>query len=146
MKVVKNKLAPPFQQAEFDIMYGQGISKGDLVDLGEDLIVDGRALIPFQEALGQGRENAKQALAEHKDIAAQIEGIRTHFDLPGAAPERQRRRDRGPRHRRRPSGIASALPSHPADSPSGATTSTLAHAGGRVMLALWGEGAQQTVR
>ena len=92
VKVVKNKLAPPFQQAEFDIMYGQGISKeGDLVDLGVDLgIVDkSGSWFSFQgERLGQGRENAKQALAEHKDIAAQIEGmIRTHFDLPGATPE-----------------------------------------------------------
>ena len=73
MKVVKNKVAPPFRQCEFDIMYGKGISKeGSLIDVGVDLeIVKKRgAWFTYEgDQLGQGRENARQFLAEHIDIA-----------------------------------------------------------------------------
>jgi recombination protein RecA len=76
-KVVKNKLAPPFRQAEFDIMYGRGISKeGSLIDVGVDIEIIKKAGAWFTyegEQLGQGRENARQFLAEHKDVAAEIE-------------------------------------------------------------------------
>jgi recombination protein RecA len=76
-KVVKNKLAPPFRLAEFDIIYGKGISKeGSLIDVGVDLEIVKKAGAWFTyegEQLGQGRENARQFLQEHKDIALEIE-------------------------------------------------------------------------
>ncbi len=76
-KIVKNKLAPPFRLAEFDIIYGKGISKeGSLIDVGTDLEIVKKAGAWFTyegEQLGQGRENARQFLAEHKDIAQEIE-------------------------------------------------------------------------
>ena len=77
VKVVKNKVAPPFRNAEFDIMYGEGISKeGDLLDLAvEKRIVEksGAWFAYGGERLGQGRENAKQFLKEHADIRQRIE-------------------------------------------------------------------------
>ncbi|MGH2723262.1 MAG: recombinase RecA [Actinomycetota bacterium] len=76
-KVVKNKLAPPFRQAEFDIIYGKGISKeGSLLDVGVDveIIRKSGAWFTYEgEQLGQGRENARQFLIEHKDMAREIE-------------------------------------------------------------------------
>jgi recombination protein RecA len=75
--VVKNKLAPPFRQVEFDIMYGEGISKvGELIDLGVKAGVVEKSGAWFSydsQRIGQGRENAKLFLREHKDIADQIE-------------------------------------------------------------------------
>lgn len=77
IKVVKNKVAPPFKQAEIDIMYGEGISKeGSIIDIGAELdIVDkSGAWYSFAgERLGQGRENAKQYLKEHQEICNTIE-------------------------------------------------------------------------
>ena len=77
VKVVKNKLAPPFRQVEFDIMYGEGISKvGELVDLGVKANVVEKAGAWFSydsTRIGQGRENAKQFLRDHPDMAASIE-------------------------------------------------------------------------
>ncbi|MCY0876396.1 MAG: recombinase RecA [Firmicutes bacterium] len=77
IKVVKNKVSPPFKQAEVDIMFGQGISRvGEIVDLGADLeiIQKSGAWYSFEEErLGQGKENAKQFLRDHPDIAAVIE-------------------------------------------------------------------------
>lgn len=86
VKVVKNKLAAPFREAEFDIMYGTGISReGDMLDLGVDLgIVDkAGAWYSYEgERLGQGRENSKATLAENTDIASAIEKkLRIHFEL-----------------------------------------------------------------
>jgi recombination protein RecA len=76
-KVVKNKLAPPFRQAEFDIIYGKGISKeGSLLDVGVamELVKKSGAWFTYEgEQLGQGRENARQFLQEHTDIAGEIE-------------------------------------------------------------------------
>jgi recombination protein RecA len=76
-KVVKNKLAPPFRTAEFDIMYSQGISKeGNLVDLGvtAGIIKKSGAFFSFGEnRLGQGRENAKEYLRQHPEVAQEIE-------------------------------------------------------------------------
>jgi recombination protein RecA len=77
VKVVKNKVAPPFRQCEFDIMYGKGISKeGALIDVGVDLEIVKKAGAWFTyegEQLGQGRENARQFLAEHLEIRDEIE-------------------------------------------------------------------------
>lgn len=77
IKVVKNKVAPPFKQAEIDIMYGEGISKeGSIIDIGveQDIVDKSGAWYSFAgERLGQGRENAKQYLKEHPEIANTIE-------------------------------------------------------------------------
>jgi recombination protein RecA len=77
VKVVKNKLAPPFREVEFDIMYGEGISKvGELIDLGVKAGVVDKSGAWFSyesQRIGQGRENAKQFLREHPEIAAAIE-------------------------------------------------------------------------
>ncbi|HEX7280145.1 MAG TPA: DNA recombination/repair protein RecA, partial [Solirubrobacterales bacterium] len=77
VKVVKNKVAAPFRQAEFDIEYGTGIShEGELIDFGieHDLVRKSGAFFSYGEIrLGQGRNNAKQFLAENKDIASEIE-------------------------------------------------------------------------
>ncbi|MCE5972143.1 recombinase RecA [Sinirhodobacter sp. WL0062] len=77
VKVVKNKVAPPFRQVEFDIMYGEGISKvGELIDLGvkAGVVEKSGAWYSYgDERIGQGRENAKQFLRDHPDIAYEIE-------------------------------------------------------------------------
>jgi recombination protein RecA len=77
VKVVKNKLAPPFKQVEFDIMYGEGISRtGELIDLGvkAGVVEKSGAWFSFDsQRLGQGRENAKQFLRENADVAGAIE-------------------------------------------------------------------------
>src|SRR5207253_883184 len=77
VKVVKNKLAPPFKQVEFDIMYGEGVSKtGELVDLGVKAGVVEKSGAWFSydsQRIGQGRENAKAFLKQNPDMAAKIE-------------------------------------------------------------------------
>jgi recombination protein RecA len=77
VKVVKNKVAPPFKTAEFEILYGQGISReGEIVDLGvkQNIIEKSGAWYSFNgDRIGQGKENARDFLIEHKDIAAAIE-------------------------------------------------------------------------
>src|SRR5271156_6548666 len=77
VKVVKNKLAPPFREVEFDIMYGEGISKvGELVDLGVKVGVVEKSGAWFScdsQRIGQGRENAKQFLRDHKEMAESVE-------------------------------------------------------------------------
>jgi len=83
VKVVKNKLAPPFRQVEFDIMYGEGISKvGELLDLGVKAGVVEKSGAWFSydsQRIGQGRENAKQYLRDHKNLAESIEAkVRDH--------------------------------------------------------------------
>src|ERR1051325_12075684 len=77
IKVVKNKTAAPFREAEFDIMYGEGISReGDLLDLGvaKEIVEKSGAWFSYKnERIGQGRENVKQFLKENKDVAAKLE-------------------------------------------------------------------------
>ena len=77
VKVVKNKVAPPFKQVEFDIMYGEGISKlGELIDLGvkAGIVEKSGAWFSYDSTrLGQGRENSKTFLREHPEVAAKIE-------------------------------------------------------------------------
>jgi recombination protein RecA len=109
VKVVKNKMAPPFREVEFDIMYGEGVShEGDLVDLGSECeaVEKSGAWFAFEgERIGQGRENAKQFLREHKDIADKIEakilahhGVKREAGMPGQANQ---------------SGTAVPKPGHP---------------------------------
>ena len=93
VKVVKNKVAPPFRQVEFDIMYGEGISKvGELIDLGvkAGVVEKSGAWYSYgDERIGQGRENAKQFLRDNPDVAFAIEDrIRASHGLDfGAGPE-----------------------------------------------------------
>ena len=93
VKVVKNKVAPPFKEAEFDIMYGTGISwEGDLVDLGSasNIIEKSGSWFSYGgERIGQGRENVKQYLAEHPEMARDIEAkVLEHYGL-AARPGRK---------------------------------------------------------
>lgn len=96
-KIVKNKVAPPFRQAEFDLMYGEGISKeGCVLDMGVEAGIVNKSGSWFnygEERLGQGRDAAKRTLQENPDLRNEIENkVRQHFDLPTidwgeAAPE-----------------------------------------------------------
>ena len=86
IKVVKNKIAPPFKEAEFDIMFGQGISKeGDVLDLAANLGVINKsgAWYAYNESkIGQGRENAKVFLKEHPEVLEEVElAVRKHYNL-----------------------------------------------------------------
>lgn len=108
VKVVKNKVAPPFKTAEFDIMYGQGISKeGDVLDLAVnlDIINKSGAWYSYGDTrLGQGRENVKAFLKENQPMLLEVETkIRTHYELPGgeevaateaASPEKAKAKDK----------------------------------------------------
>src|SRR5215471_2405512 len=92
IKVVKNKTAAPFREAEFDIMYGEGISReGDLIDLGvaRNLVEKSGAWFSYKgERIGQGRENVKQFLKENRDVATKLEQeLRKELGLKGSAPE-----------------------------------------------------------
>ena len=89
IKVVKNKVAPPFKEAEFDIMFGQGISReGDILDLGVNVGVVSKSGAWYAyngDKIGQGRENAKQYLAENEAVRDEIEAkVRAHYQLDGA--------------------------------------------------------------
>ena len=92
VKVVKNKIAPPFKEAEFDIMFGKGISKvGDIVDLASNLEIINKsgAWYAYQgNKIGQGRENTKLFLEEHPDICQEIENkVRDHYKFEGSSEE-----------------------------------------------------------
>lgn len=94
IKVVKNKVAPPFKQAEVDIMYGKGISReGELLDIGSDLEIvqkSGAWYSYNEERLGQGRENSKQFLKDNEAVRNEIhQAIRTHYemDVPAESEE-----------------------------------------------------------
>ena len=92
VKVVKNKVAPPFKEAEFDIMFGKGIVKeGDLIDIAANLgiIAKSGAWYAYEgEKIGQGRENAKSFIATHPEIAEEVEfKIRQHYGLLGNTAE-----------------------------------------------------------
>ena len=113
VKVVKNKVAPPFRQAEFDIMYGKGISReGSLIDIGVDLgfVKKSGAWYTYEgEQLGQGRENAKQFLTENAEVMVEIsEKIRTQMGIGDGESEVGRHRARG-----RPRRPRSRRPDHP---------------------------------
>jgi recombination protein RecA len=86
VKVVKNKLAPPFREAEFDIVFGEGISReGDIIDLGVEANIIEKSGTWFSYGdtrIGQGRENAKEFLKTHPEMAAEVESkVLAHFSL-----------------------------------------------------------------
>lgn len=86
VKVVKNKVAPPFREAEFDIMFGKGISReGDLLDIAANLGIINKsgAWYAYQgDKIGQGRENAKKYLAEHQDVMNEVDRqVRVHYHM-----------------------------------------------------------------
>ena len=92
VKIVKNKVAPPFKEAEFDIMFGKGISKeGDILDLAADcgIIVKSGAWYAYNgDKIGQGRENAKTYLRENPLVCEEVEAkVREKFQLDGTAEE-----------------------------------------------------------
>lgn len=94
IKVVKNKVAPPFKQAEVDIMYGEGISKeGELLDIASDLDIvqkSGAWYSYNEERLGQGRENSKQFLKENTNITEEIyNAVRTHYGMDMATSDEE---------------------------------------------------------
>ena len=94
VKVVKNKVAPPFREAEFDIIYGEGISReGDLIDLGvaQNLIEKSGSWYSYKgERIGQGRENARQFLKDNRDIRQQVDTeLRKALGLVKKEPELQ---------------------------------------------------------
>ena len=94
IKVVKNKIAPPFKEAEFDIMFGKGISKeGDILDLASNLGIvqkSGSWFAYNDEKIGQGRENAKTYLKDNPKIAAEIDNkVRAHYELEKAPAARK---------------------------------------------------------
>ncbi len=91
-KIVKNKVAPPFKEAEFDIMFGEGISyEGDLLDLAAEsnIINKSGAWYAYNgEKIGQGRDNAKTYLKEHPDICAEVDKrVREHYNIGGSPSE-----------------------------------------------------------
>ena len=90
VKVVKNKMAPPFRQAEFEILYGKGISKlGELIDLGSanGIVEKSGAWYSYEkDRIGQGKENARAFLEEHPEMAAEIEGRLRALLLPKKEP------------------------------------------------------------
>ena len=94
VRVVKNKLAPPFRTAEFDIMFGRGVSReGDVLDLAveKDIVAKTGAWYSYgEERIGQGRENVKRFLSENADLFAEIDGqVRAAVGIgaPKAAPQ-----------------------------------------------------------
>ena len=93
IKVVKNKVAPPFKEAEFDIMFGKGISReGDILDLAANIgvIIKSGAWYAYKDGkIGQGRENAKKYLIENPDVMAEVEQkVREHFGLAANIEEK----------------------------------------------------------
>jgi recombination protein RecA len=98
VKVVKNKMAPPFRQAEFDILFGEGVSReGSLIDLGVEngLVRKAGAWYTYEgDQLGQGKENARKFLKDNPDLAEELEkkikeklGIGPQIDAPADEPE-----------------------------------------------------------
>ena len=94
IKIVKNKIAPPFKEAEFDIMFGKGISQeGDILDLATklDLVNKSGAWYAYNEdKIGQGRENAKIYLGQHLEVMEELEEkIRAHYHLDGSVEKEE---------------------------------------------------------
>jgi len=121
-KIVKNKVAAPFREAEFDILYGEGISReGDLIDLGVDkgvLEKSGTWISYAGERMGQGRENARVFLREHTDVRDKLESaLRKKMEIPNANPPNGQS-----------SAATTAAPSDTKNAANGATTAANAAA------------------
>jgi len=102
IKVVKNKIAPPFKEAEFDIMFGQGISReGDVLDLATNLEIVNKsgAWYAYEgEKIGQGRENAKLFLASNPELLNEIDRkVRAHYNFDGAVEETESKDGKDPK-------------------------------------------------
>ena len=118
VKVVKNKVAAPFRESEFDIMYGEGISKeGDLIDLAvnHNLLDKSGAWFSYKgERIGQGRENARQFLKDNKDVYAKLEAeVRKELGLAPAiaqAAAAQQGTSQGARVTTMPTGTEGKVP------------------------------------
>ena len=98
IKIVKNKIAPPFKEAEFDIMFGKGISRaGDILDLatGIDLVRKSGAWYAYEgEKIGQGRENAKAYLGAHPEVMEELDRkVREHYHLNGESTEETEKKE-----------------------------------------------------
>lgn len=98
IKIVKNKIAPPFKEAEFDIMFGKGISRaGDILDLatGIDLVRKSGAWYAYEgEKIGQGRENAKAYLEAHPEVMEELDRkVREHYHLNGESTEEAEKKE-----------------------------------------------------
>jgi recombination protein RecA len=111
VKVVKNKVAAPFREAEFDIIYGEGISReGDLLDLAamHEIVEKSGAWFSYKsERIGQGRENAKQFLKENKDMLAKIEAeVRKKLNIPGPQSAEKAQAAAAPQEQAKPIPIA----------------------------------------
>ena len=126
VKVVKNKVAPPFREAEFDIMFGKGISReGDILDLAANIDVVNKSGAWYAyngEKIGQGRENAKQFLADHPEIRAEVEAkVRAHYGigepLPEAEPETSASADAAAKGKKETTGTADAAVKGSKESP-----------------------------
>jgi recombination protein RecA len=120
VKVVKNKIAPPFRSAEFDVMFNEGISKlGEIIDIGveKNIIEKSGAWFSYNGTrIGQGRENVKTFLQEHADMAAEIEAkVREAYGLkavPSAAaaeaPAKETKEKEAPVEKEKPAKAARA--------------------------------------
>ncbi len=100
IKVVKNKVAPPFKKAEVDIMYGEGISKeGEIIDVGSDLDIVQKSGAWYSyngDRLGQGRENAKEYLKANENVMKELHGmIRQHYNLDEQPEKEKEKEDKG---------------------------------------------------
>lgn len=105
VKVVKNKVAPPFREAEFDILFGEGISReGEILDIGTQCGIiekSGTWLTYKEERLGQGRDNARSFLKAHPDIMKEIENqILKHFNIKRAQHETQQKQEQKQEHKK----------------------------------------------
>ena len=94
IKVVKNKIAPPFKEAEFDIMFGEGISKvGDILDLAAEVGIVNKSGAWYAyngDKIGQGRENAKTFLKEHPEVCEEIDAkVRAHYKIGDASADEE---------------------------------------------------------
>jgi len=119
VKVVKNKIAPPFRSAEFDIMFNEGISKlGEVIDIGveKNIIEKSGAWFSYGGTrIGQGRENVKQYFHEHPEMAAEIEakvresyGLKSPEAAAAAAPEKETKEKEAPAEKEKPAKAARA--------------------------------------
>ena len=114
VKVVKNKVAPPFKSAEFEIIYDKGISReGEIIDLGvkHDLVQKSGAWYSYGgDRIGQGKDNARDYLIEHPEIAKEIESKVRALALPKSVEAREAPRAPAKRSRRRPSTKPESVP------------------------------------